>query len=239
MTISVRKMVLRPAKPEDAANVFAFYEHWKWEGVVERSEDSLKKAAEQGLLFLIEADRSIVAASGVFDLTGVPYVEVGGTLVEPPSRGFGLQSLLFQIRFAGIVANQGWDPSKKVWGAVTITTAIKPKNRDSLRGSAKAGFVPWSTPIEQCYEPCSGCKDEDKLHGRLGDRKCCCDFFELPLDAARKEIRSLLLETSTAPVSTRKHRDNPSSVVEVIVESPLMRNPYRAALEAFVASTTP
>src|SRR5437868_12177607 len=71
--------------------------------VLPRPLTDYRVAAEQGALFAITINGDVEAVTGIFD-SGTPNCgEVGGTFVAPGLRGFGLQKILFRVRFGAAV----------------------------------------------------------------------------------------------------------------------------------------
>lgn len=77
---------------------------------------------------------------------------------------------------------------------VGITTAIDPGNRPSAANMRNQGFGPWAEVVPEAYESCSSCPNRTSATDQR--RRCCCDFFLLPLDAARERVRDLLIESA-------------------------------------------
>ncbi len=136
-----------------------------------------------------------MAASGIFEYgEQLPYVEVSETIALPPVVGFGLQALFFRVRIASIVVTQG--------PAIGITTAVDPNNRHSVGTTLKQGFTLWSVPIFEAFQSCFACPHS------VEHRKCCCDFYLLPVASAREAVSKLLSESATGEiVLTNKDKD--------------------------------
>ena len=168
-------LVLRTAHPAEAQHLHETYGAWADPFVLPRSTDELRGAASRGLLFVIEESEVLVAATGVFDLREDAYVESGGTYVAEQLRGFGLQDLFFELRAVSVAINFGPD--------VRFTTAIAPDNIRSLENAIANGFIPMTPIPEQVGTPCDSCPKKAKL---VAPRICCCDFYEMPVDAVSK-----------------------------------------------------
>lgn len=217
------RVKLSPARPEESSRIYAFYQQAQDPGVLPRPEADLKQAAEKGLFFIGRAGSEIVAVAGVFDLGLDPYVELGGTFVAPGVRGFGLQGLLFKLRIAATVVNQGPD--------ARMLTAIDPVNTPSAKNATKAGFISWTDPASAVLEPCVNCPKRQAA--LVANRQCCCDFFVLPDDEARKQVREFLILTQDGSMIDMSGRAGESLTVNI--ESNLLSKPYRLALNDFVS----
>jgi hypothetical protein len=135
-----------------------------------------------------------VAASGIFDYSDdTPYVELAETSVAPEVQGYGLQALFIRHRTAKVVVSQG--PS------VTITTAINPGNDISIRNARKAGFQSWE-PVPEAFLSCPQCPSKPTAHA---GRKCCCDFFYLPIDKAREAVSTALQESDSGVLTLTRN----------------------------------
>ena len=148
-------LVLRAAHPDEAQRLHDAYGAWADPFVLPRSTNELRGAASRGLIFVIEEAGAFVAATGVFDLREDAYVESGGTYVARELRGFGLQSLFFELRAVSVAMNFGPD--------VRFTTAIAPDNTPSLKNAIRNGFVTMSPIPEQVGAPCNSCPKQAKL----------------------------------------------------------------------------
>ncbi len=186
---------LRIARLEEADRVLAFYSQNSHRFLLPRPEAQFQNAVKRGNFLLVEIGATIVAASGIFDYSdGEPYVELAETSVMEAFQGHGLQSLFFRHRIASVVVSEG--PS------VTITTAVDPGNEVSVRNANKVGFQAWRKPISEAYLSCPQCPA--KPLASTG-RKCCCDFYYLPIEKAREAVSAALLETAFGELSiTRK-----------------------------------
>lgn len=145
-------------------------------------------AIRRGQHFIVRRSGAIEAASGVFDYEqNLPYVELSETRVLAPLRGFGLQRTFLRLRIASVVVYQG--PS------VLITTAVDPGNPHSIRNVTTHGFEPWLSPIDAAFASCPQCP-----HKPAAVRRCCCDFYLLPIDRARAAVRELLAQTRAGEI---------------------------------------
>ena len=175
------KLVLRTAHPDEAPRLRDAYAAWNDPFVLPRSTDELRGAASRGVFFVIEEDGVLAAATGVFDLREDAYVESGGTYVAAQLRGFGLQDLFFELRAVSVAMNFGPD--------VRFTTAIAPDNTRSSSNALDNGFIEMIPIPEQVGDPCNSCPKKPRL---VAPRICCCDFYEMPLDAVRGAAKRLL-----------------------------------------------
>ncbi len=174
------EIVLRQADSKQTARIATFLKKNPSKHVLTRPKE-IEKAAGEGLYFVLEAEGSICGAAGVFDLNP-GAVEMGGARIVPPAQGFGLQRLLQAMRIAKATLNHA--------GAYAIITAIDPSNDKSNKTTMRSGFQIWKSPDEDVYDACSGCAK--KQEGLLGSRRCCCDFYELPLEARANAIQTVL-----------------------------------------------
>lgn len=180
-------MTLRTANEGDQKSLFNLYRNQNEKFLLPRPENEFTAAIHRGQYFLIEENNQILAASGVFDYSeNEPFVELAETYVSPTIRGYGLQELFFHIRIASVVLFQG--PS------VQITTAIDPKNDRSLTNMNKQGFTKWS-PIPEAYLSCRSCPNKPSKWTIIfcNPRKCCCDYYVLPVDQSRIAVSNLLM----------------------------------------------
>lgn len=222
--MQIATVILRPPKREEARRVITFYEANSREFLLPRPDTDFRGAVERGQHFVIEKDGEIVAASGIFEYgEQLPYVEVSETLALPPVQGFGLQALFFRVRFASIVVTQG--------PAIGITTAVDPKNERSVRTTLKQGFALWPAPISEAFESCLACPHS------VAHRKCCCDFYLLPVGSAKAAISKLLLESAAGEiVLTNKNSDELR--INYAECRFLAEEEIRSMLEEFVAGST-
>ena len=215
---------LRPPKREEARRVISFYEANRRQFLLPRPVSDFTNAVERGQHFVIEIGGEIVAASGIFDYgEHLPYVEVSETLAVPLVQGFGLQDLFFRVRFASIVVTQG--------PAIGITTAVDPKNERSVRTTLKQGFVLWPAPIDAAFDSCLTCPHS------VAHRKCCCDFYLLPLASARAAVSKLLLESAAGEI-VLSNKNNDELRIECAGCRFLGEEEIRSMLEEFVAGST-
>lgn len=161
-----------------------------------RPYDEFKAAVENGLFFVIEnAVGSFMAGAGVFDLPGSAEKELGMCYVKKEWRGYGLQTLLLQIRICAATLGQvpdksGDDTTPKSFAA--LITGVKPANEHSAANAEQLGFAPLPTPPSALFKACASCRTPPTP---CSERKCCCDFFYLS-DARRAEAieKSLQME---------------------------------------------
>ena len=215
------EIVVRPTRPEESASFFAFYKAKHDPSVLPRRETDLRDAAAKGLFFIAHAQRRPVALAGVFDLGDIPYAELGGTLIDEPHRGFGLQRLLFRLRIAAVVVNQGPD--------VQMISAIDRLNKVSADNALKSGFSAWTDPAPSVFEPCTSC--HKRAAAVSANRRCCCDFYLLPSPKARTAVQGLLADTKSS--ESIECRNKAGDVLAVKIESNLLASPRAAVLADF------
>ena len=186
-----------------------------------------EKAIERGQHFIVELDNTILAASGIFDYGNGSgpgeYVEFSETLVLPKLQGFGLQRLFFRLRLASMISSQG--PS------IRATTAIDQGNRASVSSTLDLGFELWLNPIPEAYESCPTCPHKPK------DQKCCCNFYQLPLEKAKVAISEMLTESATRKIKLR-NRHNDEITLDSARCQAITRDDSRRALADFVSGNT-
>ena len=159
-----------------------------------RPYDEFKAAVENGLFFVVEDEAGeFMAGAGVFDLAESRDKELGMCYVKQPWRGYGLQTLLLQIRVCA--ATLGQVPADADRGAnisyAALITGVKPSNGPSCANTAGFGFEPLDTPLPALFAACGSCRTPPSAGS---GRRCCCDFFYLS-DRKRVEAieRSLLM----------------------------------------------
>ena len=217
-------VTLRPPKREEARRVISFYEANRREFLLPRPVSDFTNAVGRGQHFVIEIGGEIVAASGIFEYgEHLPYVEVSETLALPLVQGFGLQDLFFRVRFASIVVTQG--------PAIGITTAVDPKNERSVRTTLKQGFALWPATIDEAFDSCLTCPHS------VAHRKCCCDFYLLPVASARAAVSKLLLESAAREI-VLSNKNNDELRIECAGCRFLAEEEIRSMLEEFVAGLT-
>jgi GNAT superfamily N-acetyltransferase len=174
--------------PEESANLL-----WRPYG-------EFKAAVENGLFFVVEnATGNFMAGAGVFDLANVGEKELGMCYVKQEWRGFGLQTLLLQVRVCA--ATLGQVPEKGAGmgtgtGAAgnyaALITGVKPANARSTSNTAELGFEPFGAPSRALFNACASCRTPPVANC---GRNCCCDFFSLA-DTRRRQVieKSLQLE---------------------------------------------
>jgi hypothetical protein len=222
-----RSYILRVASPDESGRLHQALERWADPYVLGRPESDLKAAAEAGLFFVVTdlRDSEILATSAVFSLRETEYVEVGTTYVDDRLRGFRLQELFFRIRIGSIVWSQGT--------SIRITTAIDPTNERSLRSTLTCGFGDMSDPIGEQLGPCVDCNKRPRPGS---GRPCCCNFYILPNEAARRAVRELLNQVNGGMVTLR-HASGEE--IELQVTTKVVMDPdARVGLAEFVAGRT-
>jgi hypothetical protein len=86
----------------------------------------------------------------------------------------------------------------------------------------------WPAPASAAYAGCPACPARPKPE----ERPCCCNFFELPLEAAKARIRSLLGATNLS-VTQQRTRSEMLLVVDLSRPRLLRDLEYRAVLDEF------
>jgi GNAT superfamily N-acetyltransferase len=160
--------------------------------LLSRPYDKFKAAVENGLFFVVEnAVGNFMAGAGAFDLADPSEKELGMCYVKKEWRGFGLQTLLLQIRVCAATLGQVPDRSaNKSYAALII--GVKPANEHSAANAAEIGFEPLATPSAALFAACAYCRTPPALGSA---RKCCCDFFYLSDDRRADAIeKSLQIE---------------------------------------------
>ena len=89
-----RHVVVRAAAPEDCDVVYEFYSINNDLNVLPRPAEDFRRSADNGLFFIGEEGDQTMAVAGAFDLNDTSYMELGGTLIDPSIRGFGLQNIV-------------------------------------------------------------------------------------------------------------------------------------------------
>lgn len=226
-SMAKRSHILRAATPDESGRLHKALEKWADPYVLGRPESELKTAAETGLFFVVTdlANSEILGTSAVFSVRDGEYVEVGTTYVDERLRGFRLQELFFRIRIASVVWSQGTD--------VKITTAIDPTNEKSLRSTRTCGFCDMKDLIHEQLSPCVDCS---KRPTSGSGRQCCCNFYVLPDDAARRAVKSLLGQVSNGTTSLR---NSAGDELDIRIKAKVATDPDAlTALAEFVAGGT-
>ncbi len=162
--------------------------------LLSRPYNEFKAAVENGLFFVIEnATGNFMAGAGAFDLEVPGAKELGMCYVKKDWRGFGLQTLLLNIRVCAATLGQVPDASmiadaNRSYAA--LITGVKPANDRSAANTAALGFRPLAAPPPALFSACAACRTPPSPDS---GRKCCCDFFYLPdskrADAIEKSLR--------------------------------------------------
>lgn len=213
---------MRHAKPGDLPDILSFLQNANDPNVLSRPEEDYSRAVENGLFYLIEVNRQLVAAAGVFFLNEQDQgpMEMGSCYVAPAARGFGLQKLLVLPRIAA--ATIFFDETAPIY------TAIKPDNPASLKSVTDMGFDRFREHEPLLIEPCAACNYRP---GHASGRICCCDFFYMPLQKRCSAIRRLL--SSSTVVLENKTSDRMIVTMDIQL---LTIEDYRGALEEFSES---
>jgi GNAT superfamily N-acetyltransferase len=149
--------------------------------LLSRPYKEFKAAVENGLFFIIEnAAGDFMAGAGAFDLDDPAAKELGMCYVRKEWRGFGLQTLLLDIRICAATLGQVPDAST-ITGAnksyAALITGVKPANERSAANTTALGFQPLAAPLPALFSACATCRTPPSMDS---GRKCCCDFFYLP-----------------------------------------------------------
>jgi hypothetical protein len=228
------RAVLRAAGPVDVPHLVATYQNAssllppaEAANLLPRPFDEVRRAAEEGLFFLIEdASGAFIAGAGVFDLSDPSLKELGMAYVTPNWQGFGIQKLLLQVRVCGATLAQVPDAQMPGTDYAKLLTAIKPSNLPSLTNAKKSGFEPLPPPIHPALlEPCELCANP-KGPGRI----CCCDYYHLTHRARAKQIRESLL---SQPWQSQRRTDLDTLQIDLKVRY-LTDPAYRDALGGIV-----
>ncbi len=202
--MTITHAVVRAAGVGDVGHILAEYREAiknlpveESANLLSRPYDEFKAAVENGLFFVIEnAVGNFMAGAGVFDLANPTEKELGMCYVKKEWRGFGLQTLLLQIRVCA--ATLGQVPEKNGNSGTTknhdqkyaaLITGVKPANARSAANTTELGFEPLAVPSTALFAACASCRTPPALGSR---RKCCCDFFYLSDDRRVETIEKSL-----------------------------------------------
>lgn len=214
-----------PTHSRQAARMLEFYSSNPNRFILPRPESEFLQAVKRRWHFLVEKNGRIMAGSGIFDYSDdQPFVEVSETLILPPLQGFRLQGFLFRIRIAAIVVTQG--------PTVGITTAVDPGNTRSMSSVRRQGFQTWSRPIEEVYSSCPTCPNN--LEAIKNRKRCWCDYFILPIDAARANVRQLLEDSRDEKKVRLKNSNGDELVIDFSRCLAIAHAEYREMLQEFV-----
>lgn len=216
------RLTLRAARRDEADKLLAFYKGNPDRFLLPRPFDEFKTAIDRGQFFVVVDGEEIVAASGVFDYAeDQPFVELAETFVSRSVRGFGLQSVFFEVRIASVILYQG--------PLVGITAAVDSQNRHSLKTTDRQGFEPWDTPIAAAHSSCPKCPNKSPK------RTCCCDFYLLPVNKAKDAVSNLLDESASGSITLK---NKSGDTIEVRCECAVLTGELRKALRGFVDGET-
>lgn len=195
-----------------------------------RPYDEFKTAVENGLFFVIDnAAGKFMAGAGAFDLSNPSEKELGMCYVKQEWRGFGLQTLLLNIRVCA--ASLGQVPDKSMNNSrnksyADLIIGVKPTNEHSCTNTLKLGFRPLATTSPALLEACAFCRTPPAPDsGRL----CCCDFYYLP-DAKRADT----IEKSLRMDNWRKIKNGHEVIVTPKIRH-LADPDFRKALQDIVS----
>ena len=162
--------------------------------LLSRPYNEFKAAVENGLFFIVEnAVGDFMAGAGAFDLDDPAAKELGMCYVRKEWRGFGLQTLLLNIRVCAASLGQVPDAGAVAGtnkGYATLITGVKPANERSAANTIDLGFQPLAAPPFALFSACATCPTPPSTGS---GRKCCCDFFYLP-DSRRADTIEKSLE---------------------------------------------
>jgi hypothetical protein len=202
-TLTITHAVVRAAGLGDVGHILAEYREAiknlpleESANLLSRPYDAFKAAVENGLFFVIEnAVGNFMAGAGVFDLENPTEKELGMCYVKKEWRGFGLQTLLLQVRVCAATLGQvpeknGNDNTNKNYAA--LIAGVKPANAHSAANTTELGFESLAVPSAALFAACASCRTPPALGS---GRKCCCDFFYLSDDRRAEAIeKSLQIE---------------------------------------------
>lgn len=217
---------LRPAVGREIEQILRFYKRLNNEYVVLRPLNDLEAAAANGLFFIVKVDDEIRAVAGAFDFGPTALVELDGTLVDEPLRGFGLQRLLFRLRVAAVILNQGT--------AAQMFIAVDPTNAASRSNAQNCGFDDWTPPDEAVFESCSTCHRRENA-AAMG-RRCCFDYLGISIEKARQQVGKLLKESGEPPNLTLTNKRTGAQLSLIIRSNVIVE--HRALLEEFVSGAS-
>ena len=138
--------------------------------LLSRPYDAFKAAVENGLFFVIEnAVGNFMAGAGVFDLENPTEKELGMCYVKKEWRGFGLQTLLLQVRVCAATLGQvpeknGNDNTNKNYAA--LIAGVKPANAHSAANTTELGFEPLAVPSAALFAACASCRTPGRASRR-------------------------------------------------------------------------
>lgn len=194
--------------------------------LLSRPYDQFKAAVEDGLFFIVEnAVGNFMAGAGAFDLADPTEKELGMCYVKNEWRGYGLQTLLLQIRICAATLGQvpdKSDDSSANKSYATLITGVKPANEYSAANTVKLGFKPFATPSPAIFAACVSCRTPPASDS---GRKCCCEFFYLS-DAKRAEA----IEKSLQMESWSRTRNDKQLIVGLKIRH-LLDPDFRKALQ--------
>jgi GNAT superfamily N-acetyltransferase len=197
--------------------------------LLSRPYSEFKAAVENGLFFVVESEAgSFMAGAGAFDLADPTAKELGMCYVKKEWRGFGLQTLLLNVRVCA--ATLGQAPQRNLPGGANrnyaaLITGVKPANDHSAANTGGLGFEPLLVPPHALFLACGSCRTPPAAGSA---RICCCDFFYLP-DARRADT----IENSLGMKDWSRTRNDTQLVVSLKVRH-LVDPDFRNALQETV-----
>ncbi|MBP8806705.1 MAG: hypothetical protein KBG48_11410 [Kofleriaceae bacterium] len=191
----------------DADRVAAFYATDQSGFLLPRTIQEIARALEARTTFLGVHGSEVVAVASSFEPVW-PYIELGGSLVAPTYRGFGLQRLMFAARFANVLLNQGPE--------VVITTSIKENNPKSILNATKLGFETWAEPALELLGSCGTCPKRNPT-------RCCATYYRIPRHKVAEAVSALLRATEAGPAVTIE-RGGDTLVVRLLVPAIMGRH---------------
>jgi len=216
-----RDVFVLTATNDDVDRAHRFYDTYGTDALVPRTREDVAEGIAGRATILGQCGGEVIAIASNFE-PNYPYVELGGTLVAPPFRGFGLQKMFFAARFSNLLLSQGSD--------LVFATSIKPWARDSIGSALATGFEPWSTPAAELLGSCTKCpKRVEQAQGR-----CCAGYYKIPPERVLKSIVRLLDATEMDPCIELHHRERPDDILRVSLFTWALYGRYRIALRQMV-----
>ena len=161
--------------------------------LLSRPYSEFKTAVENGLFFIVENEAgNFMAGAGAFDLADPTVKELGMCYVKKEWRGFGLQTLLLNVRVCAATLGQASQPNLPAGtkrSCARLITGVKPANERSAANTGELGFEPLALPPAALFLACGACRTPPAPgSGRI----CCCDFFYLPDTRRADAIENIL-----------------------------------------------
>jgi len=235
--LKVTHAAVRTAGLSDMARILAEYSEAiknlplaESANLLSRPYSEFKAAVENGLFFIIENETgNFMAGAGAFDLADPAAKELGMCYVKKEWRGFGLQTLLLNIRVCAATLGQVPETNtiagtNKNYAA--LITGVKPANERSATNTAELGFEPLAVPPPALFLTCASCRTPPSPYS---GRTCCCNFFYLP-DSRRADA----IEKSLGMKAWSRTRNDVQLVLSFKVRH-LLDTDFRKALQDSVS----